>query len=352
MDSTQVAQALSGIRVVAYEEGDRQRWDAFVERCPRATFFHRAGWHRVITEGLGHRCRFLIAERGGEIEGVLPLAEVRSRLFGYSLVSSPCCVYGGVAAIGIEASQALLGEAVRLAETLGVDALELRHREPLCSDWPTKSLYVTFRKPVSGIEAENLKAIPRKQRAMVRKGIDAGLSARLVDDPDLFFRIYSESVRNLGTPVFSKRYFRVLFEEFRDDAEIALTSRGRSDLAGVLSFYFRDEVLPYYGGSLPEARTVKGNDFMYWDLMCRATSRGVRVFDYGRSKIGTGSYEFKKNWGFVPTPLHYEYRLVRASRIPEVNPANPKYRYFIEAWKRLPLIVANAVGPLLARNLG
>ena len=119
-----------------------------------------------------------------------------------------------------------------------------------------------------------------------------------------------------------------------------------------MSFYFRDEVLPYYGGSRPVARELKGNDFMYWDLMRRAAERGVRIFDYGRSKQGSGSFSFKKNWGFVPQPLYYEYHLVKAREVPEVNPNNPRYRYFIEAWKRLPLPVANTLGPLLARNLG
>ncbi len=341
-----------GLRVRRFSDADRERWDAFAHACPEATFFHRAGWRRVIEDGLRHTCRYLLAERNEEIEGILPLAEVRSRLFGHALVSTPCCVYGGVAAASEEARQALTDEAVRLAEELRVDALEMRNRQPIRPDWPTKDLYVTFRKPIAERDEDNLKAIPRKQRAMVRKGIDAGLSSRLVDDPDLFFAIYAESVRNLGTPVFPRRFFRALFEEFREHSEISVIAGPSGDIAAVLSFYFRDEVLPYYGGSRPEARALKGNDFMYWDLMCRAAARGARVFDYGRSKVGTGSYDFKKNWGFTPEPLYYEYHLVKASEMPEVNPKNPKYRYFIEAWKRLPLPIANVVGPLLARNLG
>ena len=341
-----------GLRVRAFSAADSARWDAFVDSSPEATFFHRAGWRRVIEEGLRHPCRYLLAERDGEIEGILPLAEVRSRLFGHALVSAPCCVYGGVAAANEEARRELTREAVRLAEQLRVDALEMRNRRPIRPDWPTKALYVTFRKAIGERDEDNLKAIPRKQRAMVRKGIDAGLSSRLVDDPDLFFAIYSESVRNLGTPVFPRRFFRVLFDEFRADSEISVIAGPGADIAAVMSFYFRDEVLPYYGGSRREARALKGNDFMYWALMCRAAARGARIFDYGRSKVGTGSYDFKKNWGFTPEPLWYEYHLVKASEMPEVNPKNPKYRYFIEAWKRLPLPIANAVGPLLARNLG
>jgi FemAB-related protein (PEP-CTERM system-associated) len=233
-----------------------------------------------------------------------------------------------------------------------VDALEMRNFAPRESDWPAKDLYVTFRKEISGDRDENLKAIPRKQRAMVRKGIKAGLEGRVADDLDVFFPIYAESVRNLGTPVFPKRWFKALRDVFPEECELSIISHQGTDIAGVMSFYFRNEVLPYYGGSRPAARSVAGNDFMYWDLMCRAAERGVEVFDYGRSKQGTGAFSFKKNWGFTPQPLHYEYYLVKADRIPEVNPNNPKYRYFIEAWRRLPLPLANVLGPVLARNLG
>ena len=331
---------------------DAERWDAFVASCPEATFFHRAGWRRVIDEGLGHRTHFLLAERGDAIEGVLPLAQVRSRLFGHALVSLSCCVYGGVAAVTDDARRALTTEACQLAERLRVDALEMRNLERREPTWLHKDLYVTFRKEISPDPEENMKAIPRKQRAMVRKGIQAGLQSRQLLDIDTFFPIYAESVRNLGTPVFPRRYFRILHETFGNDCEISIIDHEGHDIAAVMSFYFRDEVLPYYGGSRPAARELKGNDFMYWDLMCRAAERGVRIFDYGRSKQGSGSFSFKKNWGFVPQPLHYEYHLVRARRMPDVNPNNSKYRYFIEAWKRLPLPVANAIGPLLARNLG
>lgn len=316
------------------------------------TFFHLAGWNRVIAEGLGHRCHYLLAERDGAIEGVLPLAEVRSRFFGHRLVSTPCCVYGGTVAANDEAQGALIDAAVHLAELLHVDSLEMRNRRPVCRRWPRSERYVRFRRTISERDEDNLKAIPRKQRAMVRKGIAAGLTSRRTEDLDLFFPIYSESVRNLGTPVFPRRFFEVLLDEFADAAEVSIVGSAGEDIAAVMSFFFRDEILPYYGGSRPAARTLKGNDYMYWDLMQRAVARGVRVFDYGRSKVGTGSYDFKRNWGFLPEALHYEYHLVHASTIPEHNPNNPRYRYFIAAWKHLPLPVANAIGPLLARHLG
>jgi len=120
----------------------------------------------------------------------------------------------------------------------------------------------------------------------------------------------------------------------------------------VLSFYFRDEVLPYYAGDAEAARDLAANDFKYWELMRRAVARGCTLFDYGRSKLDTGSYSFKKNWGFEPEPLAYEYALLTRSDVPQNNPLNPKYRMFIAMWKRLPRPVANALGPHIVRNLG
>ena len=333
-------------------ERDVARWDAFVRERPEGTFFHLAGWQRVIEQAFGHRTRFLYAERDGTIEGVLPLAEIRSLLFGHTMASLPFCVYGGVVAGTSEAAERLIRRACELAEQAGVDALELRSREPLGLGWPEKDLYVTFRKAIDPDPEANLMAIPRKQRAMVRKGIKAGLVAEEDAGWERIYRVYSESVRNLGTPVFPARYFRILREVFGDDCRVLMVQHQGQDIAGVMSFYFRDEVLPYYGGSLPVARSLKGNDFMYWELMRRSAEEGIRIFDYGRSKQGTGAYSFKKNWGFEPEPLHYGYYLVKAKEIPEVNPTNPKYQLFIRAWKKLPLPVANTLGPLLARNLG
>jgi FemAB-related protein (PEP-CTERM system-associated) len=328
------------------------RWDDFVSRCEEATFFHRAGWQQIIERAFGHDTYFLYAEAGGEIQGVLPLGHIRSRLFGNALISSPFCVYGGVAATTQAARDALEAAAFRIARESGADYLELRNREGHHPDWPTKDLYVTFRKAIDPDPQQNLLAIPRKQRAMVRKGIEAGLKGELDDDVDRFYLAYADSVHRLGTPVFSKHYFRLLKEVFGQDCEVlTVTKHGRA-VASVLSFYFRDEVLPYYGGGTQEARDLKGNDFMYWELMRRACERGFKVFDYGRSKRDSGSYSFKKNWGFEPKPLYYEYQLFKLKELPEVSPLNPKYRLFIEAWKRMPSPLTRLIGPYIARNLG
>ena len=334
------------------QPSDAARWDAFVQDCPEATFFHRAGWAEVIKRAFGHRTHFLLAEVNGEILGVLPLAEINSRLFGHSLSALPFCVYGGPAGSSPEAKRALDQAAQRLAIELGVEHLEYRNLQPFHTDWPGKDLYVTFRKEIDPEVEHNLNAIPRKQRAMVRKGIKAGLVSEIDTDTQRFFHAYSSSVHRLGTPVFSRKYFRILKEVFDEDCEIlTITVEGRV-ISSVMNFYFRDEVLPYYGGGTAEARNLAGNDFMYWEVMRRACEKGCRMFDYGRSKLGTGSYDFKKNWGFEPQPLYYEYHLVRGQNVPDHNPLNPKYRLFIKAWQRMPLALANVIGPHIVKNLG
>lgn len=331
---------------------DVERWDNYVDQAPQATFFHRAGWKQVLEEAFDHNCHFLYAEHNGELVGVLPLAEMKSWLFGHSLVSTPFCVYGGAIADDKRVTKALVEKACQLAEDLEVDYLELRNRDRYDADWPCKSLYYTFRRDISPNEEENLKAIPRKQRAVVRKALQLELEDSFDSQLDRFYTAYATSVRNLGTPVFSKKYFEVLSRVFADDLDILTVAKGDQLVASVMSFYFRDEVLPYYGGGTEVARVLKGNDYMYWRLMCRAAERGIKIFDYGRSKEGTGSFSFKKNWGFEPEPLYYEYYLVNAKEIPDVNPLNPKYQLMINCWKKLPLQVSQWLGPLVSKYLG
>ena len=329
------------------------RWDAFVFGCPEATFFHRAGWQKIVRDVFGHDTYFLYAEAGGLIQGVLALGHVRSWLFGNSLTSLPFAVYGGVAAQSPQATQALEAEAQNIAKRLGVAHLELRNVNPRHTDWPTQDLYVTFRKEILASEEANLMAIPRKQRAMVRKGTKNGLTSEIDRDANRFFLLYADNVLRHGTPAMPKRYFDALLEEFRADCEVlTIVAPNGGPLSSVLSFYFRDEVLPYYAGDDESARHLAANDFKYWELMRRSCERGIKVFDYGRSKQGTGSYSFKRNWGFEPQPLHYEYCLYKRDAIPQNNPSNAKYRLLIATWRRMPIRLANWLGPFVVRNLG
>ena len=337
---------------------DSDAWDAFVTAHAHGTFFHLSAWQRVVTRAFGHATYYLLAETNGVLTGVLPLARVKTALFGDQLISVPFCVHGGPLATDPSSFAALEAAAADLMRTLGVQVMEFRFRDAppdwlAEADWPARGdLYVLFRKAITASDEANLKAIPRKQRAMVRKGIDLGLRSDLDTGVDRLHAIYAESVRNLGTPVFAKRYFQILMEEFAGAIDIVTILDGETAIASVMNFYFRDEVLPYYGGGRAIARDRYGNDFMYWEVMRRAAAKGCTVFDFGRSKLGTGAMAFKKNWGFTPAPMHYRFRLAPGATIPDNNPLNPKVALFIAAWKRLPIPLANLIGPHIVRGLG
>jgi FemAB-related protein (PEP-CTERM system-associated) len=344
------------VQVNRLELGDAaaaSRWDAFVRACPAATFCHLSGWGRALEGVFGHETHFLQATQADRVTGVLPLAFVKSRLFGNSLTSLPFCVYGGVAADDAASAQALEDAAEALARRLDVPHLELRHTARRHPDWPEQDLYVTFRKAITADDEANMNAIPRKQRAMVRKGIKNGLASTVDDTVDRFFALYASNVHRHGTPALPRRWFQALQREFGRDCEVlTVTSPEGRPLSSVVTFYFRDEVLPYYAGDDEAARGLAANDFKYWELMRRAAARGCTLFDYGRSKRGTGPFDFKRNWGFEPQPLHYEYRLYKRDTVPQNNPANAKYRLMIEGWRRLPLPVANWLGPFIVKSLG
>jgi FemAB-related protein (PEP-CTERM system-associated) len=341
------------VSVRPFRAGDQRRWDQFVWAHTSGTFFHLSGWKRVIERAFGHCTYYLIAERGPAVTGVLPLTHVKSLLFGSSLISNAFGVYGGPIAEDNETLCKLEVEAVRLMDAIAVPVLELRAFSASRADWPSKKdLYASFRRSLDSSVEHNLKSIPRKQRAMIRKGMRNKLRSEIDDSVERLYPVYAESVRNLGTPVFSKSYFRILREEFSTCSDIVTVTCDGHAVASVLNFYFRDEVLPFYGGGVRAARALSANDFMYWEVMRRACERGYRHFDFGRSKIGTGSFAFKRNWGFQPTPLIYQFRLSPGIPIPDLNPLNPKFGMFIAVWKRLPLAVAIRLGPSIVRGIG
>jgi FemAB-related protein (PEP-CTERM system-associated) len=336
------------------ESGAFGAWDDFVHDHPGATAFHLSAWQRAIEASMGHKVLWLTyRSSAGALEGVLPLTQIKSRLFGHIFIASAFAVYGGPLYTNDAAKLALLDAAKDALVREGASALELRSQARICPDWAAKEdLYVTFRRPIDADPDVNMKAIPRKQRAMVRKGIKNDLLAKISGSVDHHYAIYAQSVRNLGTPVFPKRWFQALQHFYGNDCDILAVKKDGQTLSSVMSLYFRGEVLPYYGGGTEHARAYAANDYMYWALMEHAREKGCTSFDFGRSKAGTGAFSFKKNWGFDPTPLTYEFYLPDGAEMPDLNPLNPKYQMMIKTWKKLPLWLANAMGPHIAKNLG
>ncbi len=339
----------AGVREVDLRDtAECARIVAFVTSEEGATPFHLPAWSIAVQERCGQRARYLVSENEGAIDGVLPLTEMRSPLFGRALVSTGFGVDGGILGGAVEP---LAAGAWNLAMRLGCPSVELRGGpSPLGWDGDDGS-YLGFVRNLAADDEAELLAIPRKQRAEVRRslGFDleivTGTDRKLLDE---HYRVYAESVRNLGTPVFPAKLFRSVASGM--DADVLTVRHEGRAVASVLSLYFDGTVYPYWGGGTDAARGLRANDRMYFALMAHARARGCTRFDFGRSKTGTGAAAFKKNWGFTPEPRLYAKRSSGPAR--EVNPLNPKYALMVRTWKRLPLWAATAAGPWISRGLG
>ena len=339
------------------DPSERARIDAYVRAHPDATPFHLTGWNVAVARACGQRAHCLIAEYAdGSLAGVLPLTEIRSPLFGKALVSAGFAVDGGILTSRDAVAEALAASAWALAERLGCPSLELRGGPAPGEGWIVdETTYLGFARDLAKDDDTELLAIPRKQRADVRKSLDADLEVtigRTPRDLAMHYTVFSESVRNLGTPVFPAALFVEVLRGFGDDADILTVAASGKPVASVLSLYFNDTVYPYWGGGTNAARALRANDRMYFALMAHARARGCKSFDFGRSKTGTGAAAFKKNWGFEPETLVYHRRAAAGGAPRDINPLNPRYRLKVEAWKRLPLWAANRVGPMISRGLG
>ena len=330
---------------------DRPAIEAFVRAAPGATPFHLPQWGEAVAAGCGQRSHTLIAERAdGGIAAILPLTHVRSPLFGQALVSTGFAVDGGV--LGDPAAVAPLADEARaLATRLGCPSVELRGGA-LPDGWTVDdATYVGFARDLAADDDAELLAIPRKQRAEVRKALGNGFTIATGRDAaaaDEHYRIYATSVRNLGTPVFPRALLRAVLATM--DADVLTVRHEGQAVASVLNLYLNGTVYPYWGGGTRAARGLRANDMMYFALMRHARTRGCARFDFGRSKAGTGPASFKKNWGFEPRPLAYAGWHAGEAR--SINPQNPKYAMMVRGWQRLPLPLANALGPWISRGLG
>jgi len=327
-------------------------WDKFVAEQPTATCFHWYGWRGALEDTLGYKTRYMGAFEGEHLVGIHPQAHVRSRIFGTSAVSLPFCSYGGPAGADPQALALLQQEAIQFARSQGASYLETRSLNPVETTHAVSDTYFTFRKAMPEGEA-NLTFLPSKRRNMVRKAINAGLQWRVEPDIDRFFHLYAENARAHGTPALPKRFFRRLTEGLGTSTDILFVfdAQGQA-ISAIMSFYNKGIVHAGFAGELPAARGLAANDFKYWSLYQHAKLRGCTMFDLGRSKVNTGSYEFKKLWGLTPSPITHGYELFTRESPPANNPNNPKYALAIKVWSRLPRVLVDRVGPLVIHGLG
>lgn len=337
------------------DAGESARIDAFVAAHDEGTIFHRPQWSRAVERGCRQQAHYLVAERGGVLVGCLPLTEIRSRLFGNALVSAGFATGGGVIADDGTTAARLAEAGWALAERLGCGSLELRGGSVPAGFDAQGGVYANFDRVLPEDADALLASIPRRQRTEVRRALESGLKTSAGSDVAhraAHFRVYAESVRNLGTPVFPRALFEAMLDAFGDEADITLVRRGDEPLAALLNFYFRGTCQPFWGGGTFAARSCRANDLVYFDVMRRAIERGCTHADFGRSKVATGPWSRKRIWGFEEAPIVHAIRTADGGAARTINPLDAKYKLKVEAWKSLPLWAANRIGPLIARGLG
>jgi FemAB-related protein (PEP-CTERM system-associated) len=334
------------------EQITSEQWSTFVLQSPSATCFHLWGWGQVLEQTLGYEIRRFVARRNNQVIGVFAVAIVRSKVFGNSMVCLPFCSYGGPISDDAYIVKALQERAYAVAKEAGVAYFEDRVLEKTMTAQDHHGLYFAFRKAIPEGSA-TMSFVPSKRRNMIRRATAAGLTASEEKNVDLFFELYAENARAHGTPALPKKFFVALLDALGEHVDVLFVkdASGKA-ISVIMSFYFRGEVHAGFAGELSDARLLAANDFKYWSLYESAVRRGCTVFDLGRSKRGTGSYEFKRLWGLEPTPIVHHFQLVTAKEKPSNNPSNPKFSLAIKIWSKLPRLVVDRIGPMVIHGLG
>ena len=336
-----------------YAEHDRARWDDYAQRSSARSAYHMSGWKRVIEASFGHRAPYLLSEHGSTVDGILPLVHLKSVLFGNLMVSLPYVNYGGVRADGSRQYEELLHAAIALAGAKRAAFIEFRDSEPSDHGLSLKTAKVTMELPLPQTVGELWQSFPSKLRSQIRRPQKEGLSARIgrADELDAFYRVFSENMRDLGTPVYSKRFFKNILLEFPDSTWICSVYRNQSPVGAALLVGFRDRLEIPWASTLRRFNRDSPNMLLYWTALEFACTSHYRVFDFGRSSPEGGTYRFKAQWGATPVQLYWYYWMRRDGPLPVFNPTNRRYQMAIRIWKHLPLGVTRLIGPMIVRNL-
>jgi FemAB-related protein (PEP-CTERM system-associated) len=332
---------------------DACRWNAYTDNFPEASIYHGWAWGQLVEETFGHQAHYLAASSGGAIQGVLPFVNMKSRLFGQFLVSMPFSSYGGVLAMTTEARNALLEEAARFAQQTGARYVEMRQGAACDVQWLDKTPKVTMVVELPGSVEELWNRLSTGMRNKIRNARKQGLRIEWGHGEmvDTFYRIFSRNMRDLGTPVYPKRWFENLCRRLPNEAEIVTVWDGLQPVGAGLTISHGQTLEFPWSSTLRESRKKYSAVLMYWDLQERAVQRGYRRVDFGRSSPGSGTHEFKRHWTCQEIPLHWYYWLPTGAAIPELHRENPRYRLAAQVWKRLPVPVANWLGPHVVRAI-
>lgn len=339
-------------KVSEYSDDCEGLWTEYVRQSPRASIAHQIGFRKVIKEGLGNRPLYLIVKDGDHLTGVLPLFLVRTWWNVSYLISVPWLDYGGICADDVESEALLLEEARRIAEREKAIFIEFRSERAGSQELVNFQQRVTFLMDLTVGGEAIWKAFDAKLRNQIRKSQNSGLTVQYghLELLDEFYKVFAWKMRELGTPVWGKKLFAGVLREFPESVEIALVKQGETTITGALVLSFKDRQYVPSAASYRKYLKMCPYHALYWNVIERGSKTGFKYFDFGRSMIDSSTYHFKKQWVNTPTPLEWQYSLHRISEIPQINPSNPKYRFARLLWSKMPLPIANLLGPLVIRN--
>jgi FemAB-related protein (PEP-CTERM system-associated) len=339
------------------DEIERARIGAFVHDHPEGTPFHLPAWSVGVARGCGQKSHYLVAENaGGDIAGVMPLTEISSPIFGKVLASAGFGVAGGILTHDPRIVSQMADAAWTLAQELKCPVMEVRGGPLPGPEWSVDdSRYLGFVRALAEDDDAQLLAIPRKQRAEVRKALEKDLEISIgcnAEDVAAHYAVYAESVRNLGTPVFPRSLFSEVLREFGNSADVLIVRHGGVAVSSVLSLYWKGTVYPYWGGGTPAARGLRANDRMYFELMRHARTRGCTPLRFRRSKVGTGPGGVQEELGLRAEAAHLLRPHRRGRQAARCQPGEPEIFAPGARLSKLPLWIANRAGPLIAKGLG
>jgi serine/alanine adding enzyme len=355
------------MQVKLYNSSDKEAWDSYVNNHAISTHCHLSGWKNVFENAYGHKAYYVLAEDRSKIVGVLPLFHLKSFLFGNHLVSMPFLNYGGILSDNEETEIALLSEAIKLGKKLKVSSTELRHIKPISSfnpmnpnnpmnmlNYTTRTHKVRMCLNLPDTKEDLLKSFKAKLRSQISRPQKEGMTAIIGGSEQLtpFYKVFSINMRDLGSPVHSKKLFKEICREFSQNVRIGIVKYQNDPVAAALIICFRNTVEIPWASSLKKFNKLSPNMLLYWSLIEYACERGFKYFDFGRSTPGEGTYKFKEQWGAKPLPMYWDNIVLNGHQINRNNSEKSKFDTAIKYWKKLPIPISNMVGPLVRKNIG
>jgi len=336
------------------ESRDAVLWDQYVLSHPKTSGYHTLAWQKVVRSVFGHQTYYLMAkDAAGHPRGILPLVCTKSPMFGCFLTSVAYVNYGGVVADDSGARSALLDAAARIADEVGAAHIELRQDEPIDCTWSVRPHKVSMRLTLPANYETLLKAFPSKLRSQIKRAQKEGMEVRIGGTELLgdYYRVFARCMRDLGTPVYEMNFFRTILKTFPKEVRLCVVSLQKQPLAAGLLYGFRRSLEIPWAASDKRYSRLAPNMLLYSAILEYACREGYAEFDFGRSSVDSGTYRFKQQWGAQPKPLYWYYWLAEGRDVPQLNPSNPKYKAAIAVWQRLPLPVANLIGPHIVKYL-